>query len=62
MSSKVLAGEVVAMSVDWEHIPAKHRQLIKAFLDEEMCIRDSDGGSFVDETKRTRGRCQKTLL
>jgi len=34
VSSKVLAGEVVAMSVDWEHIPAKHRQLIKAFLDE----------------------------
>ena len=22
------------MSIDWEHIPAKHRQLIKAFLDE----------------------------
>ena len=34
VSSKVLAGEVVTMSVDWEHIPAKHRQLIKAFLDE----------------------------
>ena len=24
VSSKVLAGEVVTMSVDWEHIPAKH--------------------------------------
>ena len=34
VSSKVLAGEVVTMSVDWEHIPAKHRSLIKAFLDE----------------------------
>ena len=34
VSSKVLAGEVVNLSVDWEHIPAKHRQLIKAFLDE----------------------------
>lgn len=22
------------MSVDWEHIPAKHRSLIKAFFDE----------------------------
>ena len=34
VSSKVLAGEGVTMSVDWEHIPAKHRSLIKAFLDE----------------------------
>ena len=34
VSSKVLAGEVVTMSVDREHIPAKHRHLIKAFLDE----------------------------
>lgn len=34
VSSKVLAGEVVTMSVNWEHIPAKHRSLIKAFLDE----------------------------
>lgn len=34
VSSKVLAGEVVTMSVDWEHIPAKHRSLIKVFLDE----------------------------
>lgn len=34
VSSKVLAGEVVTMSVDREHIPAKHRQLIKAFFDE----------------------------
>lgn len=34
VSSKVLAGEVVTMSVDREHIPAKHRKLIKAFLDE----------------------------
>ena len=34
VSSKVLAGQVVTMSVDREHIPAKHRQLIKAFLDE----------------------------
>ena len=34
VSSKVLAGEVVTMSVDREHIPAKHRQLIRAFLDE----------------------------
>lgn len=32
VSSKVLSGEVVTMSVDWEHIPAKHRQLIKAFF------------------------------
>lgn len=25
---------MVTLSVDWEHIPAKHRSLIKAFLDE----------------------------
>ena len=25
---------MVTMSIDWEHIPAKHRQLIKAFFDE----------------------------
>lgn len=34
VSSKVLAGKVVTLSVDREHIPAKHRSLIKAFLDE----------------------------
>ena len=34
VSSKVLAGEVVTMSVDREHIPAKHRQLIRTFFDE----------------------------
>lgn len=34
VSSKVLAGEGVTLSVDWEHIPAKHRSLIKAFFDE----------------------------
>lgn len=42
VSSKVLTGEVVAMSVDWEHIPAKHRQLIKAFLDEADIIKTVD--------------------
>lgn len=34
VSSKVLAGEMVTMAVDWKNIPAKHRHLIKAFLDE----------------------------